>query len=159
MATASVISACTLSHMLDNAVVAYPCSPAPKAAHTAAEVINTVAARQTEAALAAPAILGAQSPNDTMRVAFIGVGNRGSYLLRHMVRVAGTKVVAVCDLLPERAEKVGRILDRLAIYHDRSGAPVGRYPPARVLQERGLANFATSHNGEAVVFDRAYDRL
>jgi hypothetical protein len=33
-----------------------------------------------EAALAAPATLAAQSPNETVRVAVIGVGNRGSYL-------------------------------------------------------------------------------
>jgi predicted dehydrogenase len=51
----------------------------------------------------APAILSAQSPNDELQVAFVGVGNRGSYLLRHMLKVPGVKVVAVCDLIPERA--------------------------------------------------------
>lgn len=48
------------------------------------------------------AVLSAQSPNDTMRVAFIGVGNRGGFLLRHMIKVPGVKVVAICDLDPER---------------------------------------------------------
>jgi len=38
--------------------------------------------------LAAPAILSAQQPSDTVRVAFIGVGNRGSFLLRNMLRHA-----------------------------------------------------------------------
>jgi myo-inositol 2-dehydrogenase/D-chiro-inositol 1-dehydrogenase len=55
--------------------------------------------------VAAPAILSGQSPGDTLRVAFVGVGNRGSYLLRHMLEVPGVKVVAVCDLIPDRAEK------------------------------------------------------
>src|SRR3954469_25316597 len=47
------------------------------------------------------ALLSAQSPNDTVRVAFIGVGNRGSFLERHMLKVPGIKVVAICDLNPD----------------------------------------------------------
>lgn len=50
------------------------------------------------AVLAAPALLPAQSPNDAVRVAVIGVGNRGSYLLRHVMNVPGVKIVALCDL-------------------------------------------------------------
>ncbi len=37
-----------------------------------------------------------------MRVGFIGVGNRGSTLLRNMLTVPGIKVVAICDLDPAR---------------------------------------------------------
>ncbi len=51
------------------------------------------------------ALLPAQSPNDTVRVAFIGVGNRGSYLLEHMLKVPGIKVVAICDIDPETLKK------------------------------------------------------
>lgn len=51
--------------------------------------------------MAAPAVLPAQSPNDAIRVAFIGVGNRGSYLLQHSMDVPGIQVVAVCDLNEE----------------------------------------------------------
>src|SRR5215472_934602 len=53
------------------------------------------------AAVGSAALLSAQSPNDTVRVAFIGVGNRGSFLLKHMLTVPGVKVVAICDLNPE----------------------------------------------------------
>ncbi len=53
----------------------------------------------------APAVLGAQSPNGTIHVAFVGVGNRGSYLLRHMLKVPGIKAVAVADLIPDRTAK------------------------------------------------------
>jgi myo-inositol 2-dehydrogenase/D-chiro-inositol 1-dehydrogenase len=53
----------------------------------------------------AAALLPAQSPNDTVRVAFIGVGNRGSYLLEHMLKVPGIKVVAICDIDPEALKK------------------------------------------------------
>ncbi|MEZ5353331.1 MAG: Gfo/Idh/MocA family oxidoreductase [Bryobacteraceae bacterium] len=52
--------------------------------------------------LAAPALLAAQSPNDTIRVAVIGVGNRGGFLLKHVLAIPGVKVVAVCDVEPER---------------------------------------------------------
>ena len=51
------------------------------------------------------ALLPAQSPNDTVRVAFIGVGNRGSYVLKHMLKVPGIKVVAICDIDPEALRK------------------------------------------------------
>ncbi|MDQ6705282.1 MAG: Gfo/Idh/MocA family oxidoreductase [Acidobacteriota bacterium] len=54
------------------------------------------------AALGSAALLPAQSPNDTIRVAFIGVGNRGSSLLKNMLKVPGVKVVAICDIDPER---------------------------------------------------------
>jgi myo-inositol 2-dehydrogenase/D-chiro-inositol 1-dehydrogenase len=47
----------------------------------------------------------AQSPNDAVRLGFIGVGNRGSFLLKHMLNVPGTRVVAVCDI---NAETLGK---------------------------------------------------
>jgi predicted dehydrogenase len=54
------------------------------------------------AALGSAALLSAQSPNDAVRVAFIGVGNRGAYLLKQMLEVPGIQVVAICDLDAER---------------------------------------------------------
>ena len=56
-------------------------------------------------AIGAPAILSAQESSSTIRVAIIGVGNRGSAHLQNMLKVQGAKVVAVCDILPDRAEK------------------------------------------------------
>ncbi|MCZ2146581.1 MAG: Gfo/Idh/MocA family oxidoreductase [Bryobacterales bacterium] len=58
----------------------------------------------TSAALAAPALLPAQPPNDAVRVAVIGVGNRGAYLLRHVLNVPGIRIVALCDLDAERLQ-------------------------------------------------------
>jgi myo-inositol 2-dehydrogenase / D-chiro-inositol 1-dehydrogenase len=54
------------------------------------------------AIIGAPALLAAQSPNDTVRVAVIGVGNRGSYLLRHTLTLPGVSIVALCDTDTER---------------------------------------------------------
>jgi len=56
-------------------------------------------------AASSAALLSAQSPNDTVRVAFIGVGNRGSYLLKNMLKVPGVNVVAICDIDPENLKK------------------------------------------------------
>lgn len=63
-------------------------------------MVTTMDRRTFVATLGAPALL-AQSPNDTVRVAFIGTGNRGSFLLRHMLTVPGVKVVAICDIEPD----------------------------------------------------------
>src|SRR5579864_4964862 len=60
---------------------------------------------KTSIAAGSAALLPAQSPNDTVRVAFIGVGNRGSYLLKNMLKVPGIKVVAICDIDPEALKK------------------------------------------------------
>ncbi len=54
---------------------------------------------------AAPVLLRSQAPSDELRVAFVGVGNRGSYLLANMLKLAGVRVVAVCDLDEERARR------------------------------------------------------
>ncbi len=78
--------------------------------------------RTPVAATAAPALLRSQAPGDRVRVAFVGTGNRGSYLLRHMLNVPGVDVVAVCDLLEERAraaaEAVSKAGGAAAVYTD-----------------------------------------
>jgi predicted dehydrogenase len=56
------------------------------------------------AVLAAPAILRAQDRKEKIRIAVIGTGNRGSFLLQHLLELDGAEVVAVCDILPERAD-------------------------------------------------------
>ncbi|MBI1895430.1 MAG: Gfo/Idh/MocA family oxidoreductase [Acidobacteria bacterium] len=58
--------------------------------------------------LSVPAVLPAFAPSDTVRVAFIGVGNRGSHLLRNMLQVPGVSVVAVCDIVQERADAAAK---------------------------------------------------
>jgi predicted dehydrogenase len=62
-------------------------------------------AARTRTVLAAPTILTTQSPNDTIRVEVIGVGNRGSSLLRNVMRAPGVQIVAICDINPENLQK------------------------------------------------------
>src|SRR5581483_9086082 len=57
------------------------------------------------AAAGSAALLSAQSPNGAVRVAFIGVGNRGSYLLKNMLKVQGVQIVAICDINPETLQR------------------------------------------------------
>ncbi|MEO8660321.1 MAG: Gfo/Idh/MocA family oxidoreductase [Bryobacteraceae bacterium] len=61
------------------------------------------------ALLAMPAILSAQTSSTAINVAFIGVGNRGGYLLTHMLKVPGVKVVAIADIAPETLAAAGKV--------------------------------------------------
>ncbi len=65
--------------------------------------------RRSFVGAAAPALVGAQSANDAIRAAFIGVGNRGSYLLRHSLAVPGVRVAAVCDVQEDRAQAAAEV--------------------------------------------------
>jgi myo-inositol 2-dehydrogenase / D-chiro-inositol 1-dehydrogenase len=69
-------------------------------------------------ALAAPALLSAQSPNDSVRVAVIGLGTRGSYLLTNIVKVPGVKVVALCDLDEARLAAASKVAEGAATFTD-----------------------------------------
>ncbi len=68
--------------------------------------------------VSAPAVLLAQTPSNEVRVAFIGVGNRGSSLLSGMLKVKGIRVVAIADLSAEArnraAEHVATITGQAA---------------------------------------------
>ena len=72
---------------------------------------KTMQSRRTmlKTALAMPALLAAQSPNDTVRVAVIGVGNRGSYLLQNLLKVPGVQIVVLCDIDPERLAAAAKV--------------------------------------------------
>lgn len=44
-------------------------------------------------------------PMDTVRIGFVGLGGRGSYALYRYLSVPWTKIVALCDIEPDRVEK------------------------------------------------------
>jgi predicted dehydrogenase len=48
---------------------------------------------------------------DTVRIAYIGLGNRGSGAIRRIVNIANVEVKAVCDIRPEQAEKAKKFLE------------------------------------------------
>jgi myo-inositol 2-dehydrogenase / D-chiro-inositol 1-dehydrogenase len=54
-------------------------------------------------ALAGPA--GAQAPDASIRTGMIGTGNRGSWVLKEILKQPAVKVVALCDIKPDRLDK------------------------------------------------------
>lgn len=58
-------------------------------------------------------VLGLVTPAiDTVRVGFIGLGMRGSGAVKRFTFIPGTKIVALCDLHPDRVERTQTILDK-----------------------------------------------
>lgn len=54
----------------------------------------------------------AAAPIDTVRVGIIGLGMRGYSAVERLNKVPGAKVVAICDIEPERVERSQQIFDR-----------------------------------------------
>jgi predicted dehydrogenase len=54
----------------------------------------------------------AQQAGEPIGVGFIGTGNRGTYLLKSTVDMPGIKVVAVCDIKPDRLDRAATIAAR-----------------------------------------------
>ena len=61
------------------------------------------------------------APIDTVRMAFIGLGMRGSDSFTRYMYIDGVKVVALCDLLPERVDSCQKVL------RDHNRAPAAAY--------------------------------
>ena len=60
--------------------------------------------------LAAPVL--AQTSGEAIGTAFIGTGNRGGYVLTQVMNQPGVKIVAVCDLKPDRLDKAATVAGR-----------------------------------------------
>lgn len=79
---------------------------------------KTVATRQSPITVETPsrpagqqdAILLTTAPIDTVRVGFIGLGMRGPGAVERWTHIPGTRIVALCDIVPERAEKAAKIV-------------------------------------------------
>ena len=56
-------------------------------------------------------VLGLTTPKlETVRIGFIGLGNRGPGAVFRYTHIPGIEIVALCDLHPERVEKTQKIL-------------------------------------------------
>lgn len=53
-------------------------------------------------------LLFAAPPMDTVRIGFIGLGMRGPGAVSRMCRIDGTRIVALCDVEQDRAERAGK---------------------------------------------------
>jgi predicted dehydrogenase len=74
--------------------------------------------RSFVAGLAAAPTLMSPSPNETVRVAVIGVGNRGSFLLKNIVKVPGVQVIAISDLDAARIKAAQDVAPGAAGFED-----------------------------------------
>lgn len=50
-------------------------------------------------------------PIQKVRIGFVGVGGRGTDIVRNLLRLEGCQVVAVCDLLADRVERAQRMVE------------------------------------------------
>ena len=57
----------------------------------------------------------AAAPIDTVRVGFIGLGMRGPGAVKRFTQIPGTRIVALCDLEPERVDSAQMILRRAGL--------------------------------------------
>ena len=51
---------------------------------------------------------------DTVRIGFVGLGNRGPDAVQRMSHIEGTEIKALCDIRPEKAEAVKKSLENSA---------------------------------------------
>ena len=65
----------------------------------------------------APANLLAAQPIENVRIGFVGVGGMGSAHVRNLLRIDGCRITAVCDIVPEKVERIQQILD-IAIWNE-----------------------------------------
>ena len=52
---------------------------------------------------------------DTVRVGFVGLGMRGPGAVERFTHIPGTKIVALCDVLPENVEGCQEILRKAGL--------------------------------------------
>ena len=64
---------------------------------------------RTESPIAQPADIETE-PIESVRIGFVGVGSRGTQVLRNLLRVKGCRAEAVCDIIPERVERAQQLV-------------------------------------------------
>src|SRR6185503_2665376 len=51
---------------------------------------------------------------ETVRIGFIGLGNRGPGAVKRMSKIDGVEIKALCDLRPEKADSAKKLLENTA---------------------------------------------
>lgn len=60
---------------------------------------------------AAPEALFAAPPMELVRIGFVGVGGMGTAHVRNLLRIEGCRITAVCDVVPEHAERSAALIE------------------------------------------------
>ena len=91
--------------MLAMALTLSSCFPAPPASVPATRKNGMIELKAPARAPGQVSALGmACDPIDTVRIAFVGVGGRGTAAVRRYTYLEGVKIVALCDLYQERLD-------------------------------------------------------
>jgi predicted dehydrogenase len=69
--------------------------------------LKTASAAGAAGMVSAPAVLAQKNPNDKIRLAMIGVGTRGIYLLERMQECPNTEVGIICDIYDANLQRAG----------------------------------------------------
>lgn len=89
-------------------LIAGGCSDCCKSRVIKTDVPVRPAGQTDMVAYAAPAI-------DTVRVGFIGLGMRGPGAVERFTHIPGTKIVALCDVVPANVDKCQKILEKAGV--------------------------------------------
>jgi predicted dehydrogenase len=76
------------------------------------EFIRNTAAATAGAAFAPSALFSRAEAGKPVRLGFVGVGSRGTYLLRTALDIGGVEIVALCDIDPEHLARAQRLVER-----------------------------------------------
>ena len=52
------------------------------------------------------------SPKRSVRIGFVGVGGRGTGMLKVALSIEGVEIAAICDIIPERVERAQRLVEQ-----------------------------------------------
>ena len=74
------------------------------------------------------------APIDTVRVGIVGVGKRGTHLLKILLRLEGVQIAAVCDIIEKKVVKAQWFTEEAG-----QPKPAGSYGVARDQTRRLLA--------------------
>lgn len=85
-------------------------------AGAAGKKVNPIVVATPERPAGQADVVGLTTPKlDTVRVGFIGLGMRGPGAVSRFTHIPGTKVVALCDIRPERVESAQNILKKAGL--------------------------------------------
>lgn len=76
------------------------------------EFIRNSAAAAAAGALAPSALLSSPGSGKPVRLGFVGVGSRGTYLLRTALDIGGVEIVAICDIDADHLARAQRLVER-----------------------------------------------
>ena len=75
---------------------------------------GTIVVESPERPAGQQSVIGLALPKmEVVRVGFVGLGMRGPGAVERWTHIPGTKIIALCDLLPERVEKAQEILESM----------------------------------------------